>query len=78
MKTIKVNLDSDGKAHICLYGEHIVLGKDKFNESGKAKFTKFGEEYVAEIAQPTKKHRQSTKAKAETIDTPDEQPASEE
>ena len=68
MKTIKVNLDSDGNAHICLYGEHIVLGKDKFNESGKAKFTKFGEEYVAETAQPAKKQRSNTKAKPNTSD----------
>lgn len=68
MKTIKVNLDSNGNAHINLYGEHITLSRDEFDESGKAKFTKFGEEYVAEIAQPAKKQRQNTKAKPNTSD----------
>jgi len=66
MKTIKVNLDSNGNAHICLYGEHIALTKDKFDESGKAMFTKFGEEYIAEIPQPAKKQRQNTKNKPDT------------
>ncbi len=60
MKTIKVNLDSNGNAHINLYGEHITLSRDKFNESGKAKFTKFGEEYLAEINLPTRKSNSSS------------------
>ena len=65
MKTIKVNLDSNGNAYIDLYGEHITLSRDKFNESGKTKFTKFGEEYIAEINRPIRKsNNSSTKMKA--------------
>lgn len=64
MKVIKTRLGVKGNAKITLYGKEIVISKDSFDDSGKAKVTAFGEDYLVEIERPTKKQRTSAKVKA--------------
>lgn len=66
---IKVNLDAEGNAHICLYGKEVIIAKTDFGSDGRAKFRLFGEEYVAELARPIRKRVAEAMRSAKKTDT---------